>query len=144
MAGIKVRARFQVDASPEDVRRWLDDTTGIAGWWSDTVTGSASAVGDAFEVSFPTARAPFGLRVTEHADDAVEWHVPETPEWWKGTSIRFELSPGEGGGTSLLFTHGPFEPDSPVIEIVTPAWVRFLDNLAEVARTGVAAPATVN
>lgn len=145
MGTYAVQARFETKASRADVMRWITETDGIAGWWSDGVTGSASAQGDQFHVTFPTTDEVFDLVVTELSDRVVEWHVPESPPWWKGTTIRFELGDGDDGeGTSLLFTHRGFEPDDPVVAVITPAWVRFIDNLISVAEAGKAAPAVVN
>jgi hypothetical protein len=124
--------------------RWLDNPEGIAGWWSDSVSGTASAAGDEFDVSFPTTEVVFHLVVTELSDRVVEWAVPDSPPWWKGTSIRFELGEEDDGATTLLFTHRGFEPDDPIISVITPAWVGFLNNLVEVAQTGKANPAVLN
>jgi hypothetical protein len=44
----------------------------------------------------------------------------------------------------MLFTHGGFNPDDPIIQAITPAWVRFLDNLVAVAESGKPNPAVVN
>ena len=93
--------------------------------------------------SLPVEPVVFDLVVTEVSDEAVEWHIAESPPWWRGTTIRFQLTPAEVG-TTMLFTHGGFEPGDPIIEAITPAWVRFLDNLVAVARSGVANPAVVN
>lgn len=144
MGDYTIRARFETQSPPGDVMRWLASVDGIAGWWSDSVTGSASSEGDVFHVTFPTTEVGFDLEVTEITGSAVAWHVPESPPWWKGTTIRFGLTDGAQGGTSLLFTHGGFEPEDPIIEVITPAWVRFLDNLLKVAQTGEANPAVVN
>lgn len=144
MGDYAIRARFDAQCPPGDVMKWLSSTEGIAGWWSDSATGSATSEGDVFHVTFPTTEVVFDLEVTEMTDSAVAWHVPESPPWWKGTTIRFELSKGDEGGTSLLFTHSDFEPEDPIIEVITPAWVGFINNLVEVAQTGAANPAVVN
>ena len=145
MGDYAIRARFETDCQPADLLKWLSSTEGIAGWWSDTVSGSASSEGDAFHVRFPTTDVVFDLVVAETSHRAIEWSVPESPPWWRGTAIRFELGETENGsGTSLLFTHRGFEPDDPIIAVITPAWVGFLNNLVDVARTGKANPAVVN
>lgn len=145
MGTYAVQARFETGAPQADVMRWITDAEGIAGWWSDGVTGSASSEGDEFYVTFPTTDVVFDLVVVEMTDRAVEWHVPESPPWWKGTSIRFEVDEaGEGEGASLLFTHRGFEPDDPVIAVITPAWVGFLENLIAVSESGEPAPSVVN
>ena len=144
MGDYTIRGAFEMEASPDDVRAWLDSAEGIAGWWSDSVTGDAGTEGGTFTVTFPTTDVPFELEVTELGDSSVEWHVAENPPWWKNTTIRFDLAPGDGGGTNLMFSHRGFEPDDPIIAPITPAWVRFVDNLGAVARSGRANPAVRN
>ena len=143
MGDYAIQARFDTSSTPGEMMKWLTTTEGIAGWWSDTVEGSASSVGDGFHVSFPTTDVVFDLVIAEIDERVVQWDVPESPPWWKGTSIRFEAEDVDGG-SSLLFTHGGFEPDDPIIAVITPAWVGFLNNLVEVAKSGVANPAVVN
>ncbi|MDX1748449.1 MAG: SRPBCC domain-containing protein, partial [Halobacteriales archaeon] len=108
-----IRARLNAGCSPGDVMKWLTSPEGIAGWWTDSVTGSASAEGDTFQATFPTTDVVFELVVNEVTDSSVAWHVPDSPAWWKGTTIRFELGEADGGGTSLLFTHDGFDPEDP-------------------------------
>lgn len=144
MHDYSIRAQFEAACPPADVRRWLDDPKGIAGWWSDRVAGAATAPGDVFHVTFPTTEVVFDLEVTEMSDGLVEWHVPENPPWWKGTTIRFELDSDGEENTRILFSHRGFDADDPIIAAITPAWVRFLDNLVDVAHSGRPNPAVTN
>ena len=144
MGNYAIQARFEANTSPTDVLGWLTDVDRISGWWTDSVFGSASAPGDVFHARFPTTDVVFGLEVKEASDEAVEWHIPESPPWWTGTTIRFDVGEGQDGKTSFLFTHGGFNEDDPIIAIVTPAWVRFLDRLVEVAESGEPNPVVVN
>lgn len=144
MPDYTIKAQFEAGQPPAAFKSWLTTTEGISGWWSDTVAGEAGAVGEKFQVTFPTSPVEFDLEVTEVTDNAVEWHVPENPPWWRGTTIRFELSSSENGGTNLLFTHGGFAADDPIIAVITPAWVHFVDNLVAVAASGRPNPAVVN
>lgn len=143
MGDYAIRAQFNAETTPGEVSKWLKGTEGIAGWWSDTVEGSASTRGDEFTVRFPDTDVPFELEVTQSGGGVVEWHVPESPPWWKGTTIRFEVSEAEGG-SSLLFIHYGFDPDDQIIPVITPAWVRFLDNLVSVAESGKPKPGARN
>jgi hypothetical protein len=143
MSDYTIKAQFEAACSPDEVKKWLDNPAGIAGWWSDRVEGAAGQEGDEFHVSFPSTPVPFELLVTDISDRAIEWEIPASPPWWKGTSIRFELT-GDDGKTKLLFTHRGFDPADPIIEAITPAWVRFLDNLVVVAESGKANPAVIN
>ncbi|MGH8958777.1 MAG: hypothetical protein ACRDVK_08890 [Acidimicrobiia bacterium] len=92
MGAYSIRAQFEANCSPADVKKWLDNPPGIAGWWSDRVEGKAGREGDEFHVRFPSTPVVFDLVVTDLSDEAIEWAVPESPPWWKGTSIRFDLA----------------------------------------------------
>jgi hypothetical protein len=144
MSSDAVQARFDTNSPRSDVLGWLTDVDRISGWWTDSVTGSASAPGDVFHARFPTTDVVFDLEVAEASEGAVEWHIPESPPWWKGTIIRFDLGEGEDGKTSFLFTHRGFDEDDPIVAVITPAWVRFLDRLVEVAESGEPNPVVVN
>jgi len=144
MGDYAIKAQFEASCTPRQLRAWLDNPAGIAGWWSDKVEGDADAVGDTFQVTFPTSPVVFELEVHSISENGVEWHVPQNPPWWKGTTIAFELSAANGSGTRLLFTHSGFDSDDPIIQVITPAWVRFLDNLVAVAESGEANPVVVN
>ncbi len=139
-----IKAQLEVSCSPLQLKGWLDNAEGIAGWWSDKVEGTAGAVGDKFQVTFPTSPVVFELEVTRFSDDAIAWHVEQNPPWWKGTTIGFELTPIDGDGARMLFTHSGFDSNDPIIQVITPAWVRFLDNLVAVAESGKPNPAVVN
>lgn len=143
MGDYAIQARFEAECPPEDIMKWLRSTEGIAGWWSDAVSGSAGAVGEEFHVRFPTTDVVFALVVSEADERTVQWDVPDSPPWWKDTSIRFEVDETEDG-SSLLFTHGGLESDDPIIPVITPAWVGFLNNLVGVAQSNEANPAVVN
>lgn len=144
MGDYSIRGDFEARCPAADVMRWLDTPAGIAGWWSDRVEGSADSVGDEFEVRFPTTPVVFGLAVTARASHVAEWHVAENPPWWKGTTIRFELNDRSDGSTTIGFSHRGFETDAPILAAITPAWVRFVDNLVAVSESGVANPAVMN
>ena len=111
MGDYAIRGQFDATCAPADVKKWLDGSRGIAGWWSDKIEGSAGAVGDSFHVTFPTSPVVFDLQVTELSDDSVAWYIGENPPWWKNTTIRFDLTASETGGTTVMFTHSGFDPD---------------------------------
>lgn len=145
MGDYHVMMQFEIAAAPDEVRRWITSTDGIAGWWSDRVVGRAGAVGDTFTVAFPTSPVDFDLEVTTASDDRIEWHIAQNPPWWADTTIRFDISAAaDDDGTVLLFSHRDFAPDDPIIAVITPAWAQFVQNLARVSETGQANPAVVN
>ena len=146
MGDYHVMMQFEVEAAPGLVQRRLDSVEGISSWWSDTVVGSASAVGDRFDVSFPDAPAPFELEVGRIDPGGVEWRIDNTPEWWAGTTVRIETSEGPSGpdSTLVMFSHRDFEPDSPMIPIVTPVWAGVIGRLKAVVEDDTRRPMFVN
>jgi len=144
MGDYTIKAAFDINKAPGDVRQWLDNVEGIGGWWSDRTSGAAGAVGERFVVTFPDAPMPFELEVVAASAESIEWHIAENPPWWKGTTIAFDLGATEDGTTSLLFTHRGFDAEDPIIQVITPAWVRFLDNLVTVAESGIPDAAVKN
>jgi hypothetical protein len=76
-----------------------------------------------------------------NGDQRIEWVTGGFPPWWANTTIRFDVEPRpDGPGTRLLFSHRDYEPDNPVIPIITPAWAQILLRLKGFAETGVRQP----
>ncbi len=48
------------------------------------------------------------------------------------------------GGRMLMFTHSGFDPESPVIPIVTPVWAQVMLRLKQVIEEGSVDPFFVN
>lgn len=132
MGDYAVRMQFDIDADRSTVLGALTTADGVAQWWSRPVAGAPGADGGEFRISFPDAPQPFAFAV-ERDDDAVAWRTQAFPPWWAGTTIRWRLEdPEDGTGTRLQFTHEGFDPDDPIIPIITPAWARFIFGLKEV------------
>ena len=134
MGDYHVRMAYDIDADPAAVRAALDTTAGIGSWWNDKIVGAASAEGDEFTLTFEDSPAPFELRVATMSVNRIEWFVAANPPWWAGTTIRFDIAQ-EGAGTKLLFEHRDFDPESPIIPVITPAWAQFVGNLKAVAES---------
>ncbi len=134
MGGYHIRMQFDVEATPETVERALTTADGIRGWW--TTRASLDADDRRLRVSFPDVDQPFEFSVRDGAD-RVEWVTGVFPPWWAGTTIRWELEKNpEAPGTRLRFSHRGYEPDNPVIPIVTPAWAQIVLRLKAYAETG--------
>jgi hypothetical protein len=136
MGDYAVQMRYDVNTDREKVREALTALEGIGSWWSSKVSGQPEASGGRFEVSFPDVPAPFEF--TARLDgDTVAWEVGATPEWWRGTIIRWSLEGNpEGPGTRIHFRHDGFEREHPIIEVITPAWAHIIDRLKGYAETG--------
>ncbi len=136
MGDYHVLMQFDIDAESAAVHRALDTEEGIRSWW----TTHADLDARRLQTSFPDVPQPFEFAVRD-APDRVEWVTGAFPPWWAGTTIRFDIGQNpEGPGTRLSFSHRDYEPDNPVIPIVTPAWAQILLRLKGYAETGVRQP----
>lgn len=138
MGDYHIRMQFDIDADAETVRRALDTEQGIASWWSArTVLVDG---GRRLEVSFPDQPQPFEFDVREDRR-TIDWVTAGYPPWWAGTTIRWDVEPkADGPGTRLQFSHRDYDPDNPVIPIVTPAWAQIVLRLKGYAESGVRQP----
>jgi hypothetical protein len=131
-----VQMQFDIDAPPDDVRGALETKEGIRAWWSTR----SNLAGDTLQVSFPDVPQPFEFDVREGAG-RLDWVTGAFPPWWAGTTIRWELEANpDAAGTRLHFSHRDYDPDNPVIPIITPAWAQIILRLKGYAETGVAQP----
>jgi uncharacterized protein YndB with AHSA1/START domain len=132
--------QFDIDADRERVRDALTRREGITSWWS-VKTELVEGAEPQLRVSFPDVPQPFEFAVKEDAD-RIEWVTGAFPPWWAGTTVRWDLGDRDDGkpGTRLLFSHRDYEPDNPVIPIVTPAWAQIIMRLKGYAETGTRQP----
>jgi hypothetical protein len=138
MGDYHILMQFDINADRQTVRRALSTDEGIRSWWSTRTEGPSDGQ---LRVSFPDVPQPFEFTVADDGGDRIEWVTGGFPPWWAGTTIRFDLADNpEGPGTRLLFSHRDYEPDNPVIPIVTPAWAQILLRLKGYAETGHAQP----
>lgn len=137
MGNYHVLMQYDIEAKREALLQALTTVDGITSWWSPSVQGSTGAVGDRFGVGFPGVPAPFEFTVTRADEDRVEWKTGEMPPPWAGTSIRFDISENpDGPGLRLLFSHRDFDPENPVIAMVTPTWAQIVLRLKGYLESG--------
>jgi uncharacterized protein YndB with AHSA1/START domain len=135
MGDYAIRMQFDIDASAEVVRNALTSVQGISAWWSSRVAGSPDRDDGRLEVSFPDVPVPFDFAVS--LGEQIRWTTGAIPEWWHGTWVSWEMEPNpDGEGTRLHLVHGGFNPESPIIEVVTPAWADIVSRLKAYAESG--------
>ena len=132
MGDYNILMQFDIDADRENVHRAIATEDGIRSWWST----KAELDGDQLRVRFPDRPEPFEFAVRP-GDDQIEWLTGGFPPWWAGTTIRWEIAANpDAVGTRLLFSHRDYDPDNPVIPIVTPAWAFIVQRLKAYAESG--------
>ena len=142
MGDYHILMQFDIAAKRPTVQRALAGPHEIAAWWSSRTGGDPDGhVGGRLDVSFPDVPQPFEFTVMRNDAERVEWLTGGFPPWWVGTSIRWDLLDNpDAAGTRLLFSHRDYDPDSPVIPVVTPAWAQIILRLKAYAETGLRTP----
>lgn len=141
MGTYHILMQFDIEAERDAVHAALATSDAIARWWSTRTTlGEGSE--RQLRVSFPDVPQPFEFAVRDDGGDRIEWVTGGFPPWWAGTTVRWELGDRDDDkpGTRLHFSHRDYDPDNPVIPIVTPAWAQIILRLKGYAETGTPQP----
>jgi uncharacterized protein YndB with AHSA1/START domain len=128
---------FDVDATPDAVRRALTTTEGITSFWTDKADVPME-VGETLTLGFPDAPAPFDLVLVRSDDTMISWRTATFPPQWVGTDIRWEISGGDGAST-VAFRHGTFADETEQGQVAY-VWGQVMVQLKRYVETGVAAP----
>jgi len=114
-----------VDRTPDEV---FDAIINARGWWSRTIVGDTTHVGDEFVQHAPDLHWA-RLRVSElEPGRTVVWQVLDSlftfvadQAEWRNTTIRFDLTETETG-TELRFTHVGLFRDMECFDVCANAW----------------------
>jgi uncharacterized protein YndB with AHSA1/START domain len=145
VASYRTDVRFA--APPDAVFDAFTTLTGIAGWWTEQVSGSAEEGGE-LTLGFPNSDGP---RVVLHVDSAerassIVWSVravPRLPAWeeWGGSRIVVRLDPDGDGGTRMEFEHEGLTPQLHCYDACSRGWDHGLAFVRSYVDTGTRRPA---
>ena len=131
---------LELTANPETVFEVLSTTSGVSSWWAPA-TGSGTAGGD-LDFVFGEHLVRFHVANADHPT-RVRWHTASCdvmPDW-VGTTIAFDLSPSEIGGTIMHFRHAGHVPQLDCYEQCSHDWGHFLHaSLVSYLQTGTGHP----
>lgn len=134
--------RIGIDSPVEPVRQALSSIDGLAGWWTEDVSGD-SAVGGRIEFVFRDHDAVKGRMVMEvqqpDGDAQVRWRCVEGPPEWVGTDITYRLTQ-EDGTTIVLFGHRNWREAVEFTAHCSMKWATFLLSLRAYVETGTGRP----
>ena len=107
--------RFTVDQSPAEAFAAICDARA---WWSGDIVGRTDVLGSEWSYRVPDIHYS-AHRITELVPDrSVAWLVTdswlsftEDKEEWTGTTVRFDVTPTDGG-SEVRFTHEGLAPKS--------------------------------
>src|SRR5262245_40814597 len=133
MPEILLRVNAKGDAST--VRDAVASNNGVRSWWSTQVDGP-DGTGSVFKVGFPEAPITFDFRLDEVSDGRIACRCLGGPAEWIDAPLAFELTPSEGGGTSILFRHGGWTSTDDPFPFIAYSWAQILARLQSYVDTG--------
>jgi Activator of Hsp90 ATPase homolog 1-like protein len=125
----------------------FDAISDVRGWWSATIVGDTTHVGDEFVQHVPDMHWA-RLRVSElQPGRLVAWQVLDSlfpwvsePAEWRGTEIRFDLAEADGG-TQIRFTHVGLQQQHECFDVCANAWGGYIGgSLKQFITTGTGSP----
>jgi uncharacterized protein YndB with AHSA1/START domain len=131
---------YTIDADPKTVYDAITTRSGVASWWTTRVD-VPETIGGVVKASFPDMPMTWEMEITALDEPSrVVWKAIGGPPHWTGTTIGFDLTSGESGGTVLRFDHRDFAQVDDTFRIVTVAWAQILGHLKAYAETGTPDP----
>jgi uncharacterized protein YndB with AHSA1/START domain len=129
---------------PEKVFEAIRD---VRAWWSGTIEGATSEVGDEFTYEVPDTHW-CKIRVTDIAPPRrISWLVldswltfTEVKNEWNGTTVIFDVF-GQDGLTQVRFTHEGLTPQFECYDLCSKAWTGYIaGSLRHLILTGTGQP----
>src|SRR5438045_1499545 len=140
-------AQVRFAAPPDAVFDAFTTLAGIAGWWTQDVSGSGAAGGE-LTLGFPNSDGPgVVLHVgTAERPALIVWTVravPPLPAWeeWAGTRIVVRLTPDGTGGTRMEFEHEGLTSQLDCYDTCSRGWDHGLGYLRTYVDSGTHRPA---
>jgi len=136
--------RFTVPQSPAEALAAIND---VRSWWSGDVEGPTDTLGAEWTYRVPDIHSS-AFRITELVPGrSVAWlctdselTFTEDRQEWTGTTVRFDLSPADGG-TEVTFTHVGLSPQVECYGICRVAWAEYvLGSLKDRIESGAGRP----
>jgi uncharacterized protein YndB with AHSA1/START domain len=130
-------ATLSFNAPAAAVFEALTTSSGIAHWWTSwtSISGSGLAGG---ELTLVGGGDPLVLRVDEaERPSAVRWTPLSSPlPDWVGTTITFDISPNESGGSRLHFRHAGMTLQLECFDLCSNKWGLYLARLVDYVNRG--------
>jgi len=133
-------ATVSFTSSADAVFDALTTPAGLTGWWMKA-SGSGLAGG---ELTFVYDNGSVVMRVdTAERPSVVRWTVLAASEPfgdWVGTTISFDVSPNENGGSRLHFRHTGLTPQLECFDTCSAGWNQSLLSLVNYVDSGKGGP----
>ena len=135
--------RIGIKSSAQNVYKALSTIDGLAGWWTDDVSGS-SEIGGKIQFTFKSLKGDvlgqMVMQVTAlEPNKKVHWRCLEGPAEWIGTDITFDLTQ-QDEYTILIFGHRNWREVVEFTGHCSMKWAVFMLSLRDLVLTGKGKP----
>ena len=141
---IDIIHRIGIKASPAQVYTALTSINGLAGWWTEEVSGNTHTGGTIkflFRADNGDIKGSMTMQVEQSTSpDYLRWRCIDGPAEWIGTDITFELSQ-QTDQTILLFGHRNWREAVEFTSHCSMKWATFLLSLRDYVEKGKGSPA---
>jgi uncharacterized protein YndB with AHSA1/START domain len=129
-----IKHLFHINAPKERVFEALATIEGLAGWWTNKVTGNAST-GGVIEFRFGEYGCP-DMKVKDITpNELVVWECVGGPEDWMGHIFFFHLDTNENK-TRVRFEHSGWKETGDFYASCNFSWGRYMESLRQLCQTG--------
>ena len=131
--------RIGIKSSAKKVFEAASTIKGLAGWWTENVTGDAS-MGGKIEFRFLSDSGneigKMAMQVQKLSPEKeVRWQCVAGPAEWIGTDVTFDLSE-QDGQIIVIFGHRNWGEEGEFMAHCSMKWATFLLSLREYVETG--------
>ena len=140
---VNIIHRVGIKASLEKVYEALATINGIAGWWTQSTSGTSES-GKTIRVEFltPDGKELGSMEMEVKAlvpGKKVHWNFTAGPEEWIGTDVIFDLHQA-GDYTIVLFGHRNWKEEVEFTSHCSMKWAIFLLSLKKLVESGKGRP----
>jgi len=140
---IDIIHRIGIKSPAAEVYKALASKKGLAGWWTEEVSGD-EAVGGKIEFVFRSETGELKGKMVMQVEELdtqkyIRWLCTEGPEEWIGTDITFELSE-QDDQTIIYFGHRKWREAVEFTSHCSMKWAVFLLSLRDYVEKGKGQP----
>lgn len=133
-----IHHKLKIGASAQEIYNAITTEEGLSGWWTTNTIAKPELNSTArftFESTYFKEMKITGLTPLK----SVKWLCINGYESWVGTTISFEIQPGDNGCV-LSFQHNGWKEYSEGFAVCTYDWAMFLRSLKLLCETGKGLP----
>jgi uncharacterized protein YndB with AHSA1/START domain len=125
----------------EKIAQAITQQAGLRAWWTEQAKAEPKP-GTISEFQFYGGQVTMKIKVDNIAPNHIQWSPQEGVPDWKGTRITWDMSPGDNGGTKLLFGQRDFASPDGSYAMSNFNWAWYLISLKAYIETGTGKPHT--